>query len=273
MYQSSTPANPQIDEPYANVLGVGIHGIDLPRAVEILKESARGNRKGYVCVTGVHGVMEAQRHPSFRKILANALLVTPDGMPTVWVGKAQGLHQMQRVFGPELMLQVCQQSVSEGLTHFLYGGKPGVAERLQLNLERLCPGIKILGTYTPPFRTLETGEKLQLQSLVERLRPDIIWVGLSTPKQEIFMSENINNLACTLMIGVGAAFDIHTGEVSDAPTWIKQAGLQWFHRLCQEPARLWKRYLINNTGFLWKIMLQFSGLRDYDLTSREDTRL
>jgi N-acetylglucosaminyldiphosphoundecaprenol N-acetyl-beta-D-mannosaminyltransferase len=253
-------------------LGVGIHGIDLPRAVEILSESIRANLKGYVCVTGVHGVMEAQRHPRFRKVLANALLVTPDGMPTVWVGKAQGLRHMRRVFGPELMLHVCQQSVKEGFTHFLYGGKPGVAERLQSNLERLFPGIKILGTYTPPFRALEADEKRQLQGMMEQLNPDIIWVGLSTPKQEVFMAENIDSLACKLMVGVGAAFDIHTGEVSDAPAWIKHAGLQWFHRLCQEPSRLWKRYLINNTGFLWKIMLQFSGLRNYELSTETQVR-
>jgi N-acetylglucosaminyldiphosphoundecaprenol N-acetyl-beta-D-mannosaminyltransferase len=268
---SSIQVNPQINQPCANVLGVGVHAIDLPRAVKILEDSIRGNRKGYVCVTGVHGVMEAQRYPNFRRILARALLVTPDGMPTVWVGKVQGHRQMRRVFGPDLMLEVCQQSVNKGFTHFLYGGKAGVAEQLQANLERLFPGIQVVGTYTPPFRALNSVEKQHLQCLLERLNPDIIWVGLSTPKQEIFMSENIDNLTCKLMIGVGAAFDIHTGTVNDAPAWIKQAGLQWLHRLCQEPARLWKRYLINNTSFIWRIVFQFFGLRHYDLPTETRT--
>ena len=255
---------PQINDPCANVLGVGIHAIDLSRAVEIVESSIRDNRKGYVCVTGVHGVMEAQRNSDFRRILHRALLITPDGMPTVWVGRAQGHRQMRRVFGPDFMLSVCARSVEHGFTHFLYGGKTEVAEQLKKNLERMFPGIKVVGTYTPPFRPLNEEEKQDLQNVIQKLRPDIIWVGLSTPKQEVFMSENIDVLACKIMIGVGAAFDIHTGTVSDAPGWVKQAGLQWLHRLCQEPSRLWRRYLINNSGFVWKILLQFCGLRRYE---------
>lgn len=263
MSKLNTLATPQIDPPRANVLGVGVHAVDIPRSVGFLEESIRSGRKGYVCVTGVHGVMEAQRYHRFRQILSGALLVTPDGMPTVWVGKAQGFRHMGRVFGPDLMLQICRRSVENGFTHFLYGGRDGIAQKLQTNFERLCPGIRIVGSFTPPFRTLQPEERKQLCEMVRNLNPDIIWVGLSTPKQEMFMAEFLELLSCRLMVGVGAAFDIHAGEIKDAPSWIKNSGLQWFHRLCQEPGRLWKRYLLNNSAFLWRILLQLSGLRRY----------
>jgi N-acetylglucosaminyldiphosphoundecaprenol N-acetyl-beta-D-mannosaminyltransferase len=255
-------------EARANVLGVGVHAVDLPHAVELIEAAAAERRRGYVCVTGVHGVMVAQDDPEFREILDRALLVVPDGMPTVWVGHTQGLHQMRRVFGPDLMSEVCRSSVAKNLTHFLYGGKPGVAEELQSALQRRCPNIQIVGTFTPPFRPLLPGELTELEELVARLRPDIIWVGLSTPTQERFMAEFVSRLRWGVLIGVGAAFDIHTGRSKDAPDWMKRAGLQWLHRLAQEPLRLWRRYLVNNSRFLWRIFLQLSGLANYQLPPR-----
>jgi N-acetylglucosaminyldiphosphoundecaprenol N-acetyl-beta-D-mannosaminyltransferase len=153
----------------------------------------------------------------------------------------------------------------------LYGGKPGIAEALRENLERRFPGIRIVGTYTPPFRPLSDSEKTGLQQRLSALAPDVVWVGLSTPKQEEFMFENIGSLNCKVMVGVGAAFDIHTGHVKDAPQWVKNAGLQWLHRLCQEPSRLWKRYLFNNSAFLLRIALQFTGIKRYELTPRAVT--
>ncbi len=249
----------------ANVLGVGVHAIDFPSAVRIIEDAVRERVKGYVCVTSVHGVMEAQRDPEFRDILNQALLVTPDGMPTVWVGRIQGNPGMKRVFGPDLMLEVCRRSAGTGIRHFLYGGKPGIADELAEGLRRRFPGITVVGTFTPPFRPLEPCEQLALQRQLEAAPPDIIWVGLSTPKQEKFMAENFQRLPGKIMVGVGAAFDIHTGHVKDAPRWIKNAGLQWAHRLCQEPRRLWKRYLVNNSAFLVAISLQLAGVRRHPL--------
>jgi N-acetylglucosaminyldiphosphoundecaprenol N-acetyl-beta-D-mannosaminyltransferase len=253
----------------ANVLGVGVHAVNLSCAAEMIDAAAARDAKGYVCVTGVHGVMEAQRNPDFKRALDSAMLVVPDGMPTVWVGRWEGFNEMGRVFGPELMLEVCRKSVESGRTHFLYGGKQGVAEELKSNLESWFPGIRIKGTYTPPFRPLDTQEKRELQGQLQKAAPDIIWIGLSTPKQEQFMAEYIGALHCKVMIGVGAAFDIHTGHVKDAPRWIKSAGLQWLHRLCQEPSRLWKRYLVNNSGFVFWTALQFAGFKRYELASPE----
>jgi N-acetylglucosaminyldiphosphoundecaprenol N-acetyl-beta-D-mannosaminyltransferase len=249
----------------ANVLGVGVHAIDLPSAASIIESVIQEGTKGYVCVTSVHGVMEAQRDPQFRDILNHALLVAPDGMPTVWVGRMQGNSMMKRVFGPDLMLEICRRSVGAGIRHFLYGGNPGIADELAESLRRRFPGITVVGTFTPPFRPLEPSEQLALESQMQIALPDIVWVGLSTPKQEKFMAANFRKFSCKIMVGVGAAFDIHTGHVKDAPQWIKDAGLQWAHRLWQEPGRLWKRYLVNNSAFLAALSLQLTGLRRYPL--------
>lgn len=249
----------------ANVLGIGVHAVNLDRAADIIETAVDANRKGYVCVTGVHGVMEAQRDSAFRTALDEAFLVVPDGVPMVWIGRFQG-HEIGRVFGPDLMREVCRRSVSSGHTHFLYGGNPGVAEKLKQNLEQTFPGIRIVGTYTPPFRPLSATERAGLEGQLLKVAPDFFWVGLSTPKQERFMAENLGFLNCKIMLGVGAAFDIHARRVKDAPDWIKRSGLQWLHRLCQEPSRLWKRYLINNTGFLIRIVFQLVGLKPYQLS-------
>ena len=263
--QFKSPARAPVPEMRANVLGVGIHAVDLARSVELIEAAVFEGRRGYVCVTGVHGIIEARRDPALKEILDRALLVTPDGMPTVWVGRAQGLRQIRRVFGPDLMYSLCRRSVESGFTQFLYVGKPGVAEELQRRLEQWFPGIRVVGTFTPPFRPLLASEQAQLEELVATRRPDIIWVGLGTPNQERFMADLLPRLASGVMIGVGAAFDFHTGRVKDAPDWIKRSGLQWLHRFLQEPSRLWKRYLLNNSRFLWEIFLQFSGLANYRL--------
>jgi N-acetylglucosaminyldiphosphoundecaprenol N-acetyl-beta-D-mannosaminyltransferase len=209
-----------------------------------------------VCVTGVHGVMEAQTDSKLKAILNSSLLTVPDGMPTVWVGRLAGFKNMKRVFGPDLMLELCSRSVHRGYTHFLYGGAPNVAEELKTVLISKFPGIKIVGTHTPPFRPLDDKEFAQLKRQIAELQPDLFWVGLSTPKQERFMASYIDQLDVKIMIGVGAAFDIHTGRLRDAPEWVKLSGLQWLHRLIQEPKRLWKRYLLNNPRFVWLMICQ-----------------
>jgi N-acetylglucosaminyldiphosphoundecaprenol N-acetyl-beta-D-mannosaminyltransferase len=249
-------ASEQSLKPRANVLGIGISAITMAEAVSEASELVRRGGKGYICVTGVHGVMEAQDDPNFRRILNESFLTTPDGMPTVWVGKRQGFA-MERVYGPDFMLDFCNHTVP-WCRHFLYGGNEGVAEALKAALETKIPGIQIAGTYTPPFRPLNSSELCELQELIDRTRPDMMWVGLSTPKQERFMAEYLGRLNVKAMAGVGAAFDIHTGRIGDAPAWMKRIGMQWLHRLLQDPRRLWKRYLINNPLFVWKILSAIS---------------
>ena len=256
----------------ANVLGIGVHAVDLSSAVTTIASAVATRSKGYVCAIGVHGIMEAQRNAELRKVFSRALMVVPDGMPTVWMGRLQGLHRMQRVFGPDLMLAVIRDRALQGCSHFLYGGNNGVAEELRASLQRQFPSARIVGTYTPPFRPLNHTEASELQRTIDRLRPDIVWVGLSTPKQEKFMAEYLPHLNTTLMVGVGAAFDFHTGRLRDSPRWVKQIGLQWLHRLLQEPRRLWKRYLINNPAFLANALLQLASIRRFDLDDEERTQ-
>ncbi len=259
---TSTPAR-------VNVLGVGISVLNLKSARAKIVEALEQRRKGYVCVTGVHGVMEAQRDESLRKILNRSFLTTPDGMPMVWVGKLRGFREMERVYGPDLMFEVCQFTRGKDYTHFLCGGAEGVAQQLKAALEKNFPGVKIVGTYTPPFRALTADEEKELVREVNEKKPDIFWVGLSTPKQEQFMADHFDKLDTTLFFGVGAAFDFYTGRVRQAPRWMQRSGLEWFFRLCSEPKRLWRRYLGNNPVFLLKIFCQLLGLKKYSLSEKQ----
>ena len=248
-----------------NVLGVGVSVLNLDSALAAISGALAKKSRGYVCVTGVHGVMESQGDPALRGILNRAFLNTPDGMPMVWAGKLRGFRAMDRVYGPDLMHLVCDWSRQQNYTHFLYGGADGVAPELQRRLEEKFPGLKIVGTYTPPFRALNAAEEAELIRTVGELQPDILWVGLSTPKQERFMAQYGPKLAATLMFGVGAAFDFHAGRVRQAPRWMQRSGLEWLFRLGCEPRRLWKRYLKNNPVFAWKIFWQLTGLKKYEL--------
>jgi len=172
---------------------------------------------------------------------------------------------MGRVYGPDLMLDVCAWSETSGAKHFFYGGADGVAELLARQLLEKFPRLKIAGTYTPPFRRLMADEEKQLAAQITTAAPDILWVGLSTPKQEKFMAEYLPKLDVTLMVGVGAAFDFHSGRVRQAPRWMQRSGLEWFYRLCSEPRRLGKRYLRNNPLFLLKSFGQLTGWKKYPL--------
>jgi N-acetylglucosaminyldiphosphoundecaprenol N-acetyl-beta-D-mannosaminyltransferase len=249
----------------ANVLGVGLSAINLDSATQLVAEALERKDKGYICVTGVHGVSVAQEDPSFRRILNQAFLNTPDGMPMVWMGRLQGFRQMARVYGPDLMLRVCELSVARGYTHYFYGGAPGVAEALKQRLEQRFPELQVVGTFTPPFRPLTGEEETDLANRVNELKPDLFWVGLSTPKQEQFMAEHWSKLEARLFFGVGAAFDFHAGRVRQAPLWMQRNGLEWLFRLGCEPQRLWKRYLKNNPRFVVRAFCQFTGLKRFTL--------
>jgi N-acetylglucosaminyldiphosphoundecaprenol N-acetyl-beta-D-mannosaminyltransferase len=262
------PTEPDVGPPApqkVNVLGVGLSDITRRSGLERVMEAIEARQRGYVCVTGVHGVMEAQQDERLREILNNAYLCTPDGMPMVWMGKLQGHKNMRRVYGPDLMLDVCEVTAKTGAKHFFYGGHGGVTEELKRKLTRRFPGLNVVGTYEPPFRPLTAEETDTLCRQVDETKPDIFWVGLSTPKQERFMAEYLSKLNVTLMIGVGAAFDFHTGRVKQAPGWMQRSGLEWFYRTCQEPRRLAMRYFKNNPRFVMLALLQLFRLRRYSL--------
>lgn len=253
-----------------NVLGTGVHSVNRQSTASIVEARIREGTKGYICLAGVHGIMEAQRSTSLKSIFSNAFLVLPDGMPTVWMGHLQGFRTMERVFGPDLMIDIMSRTEFSNCSHFLCGGEPGVAESLRDALLLRFPKLNIVGTYSPPFREMTEMEEMELAAKVHALKPTIIWVGLSTPKQERFMARYLPLLDTHLMIGVGAAFLFHTGAIRDSPAWVKRIGLQWFHRLLQEPRRLWRRYVFNNPMFVVTAVLQILGLRRYTLlTARE----
>lgn len=246
-----------------NVLGVGISVLNLESAVQVLANALAHGERGYVTITGVHGVMESQADAGLRDIHNRSLLSTPDGMPMVWLGRLAGHRQMGRVYGPELMERIFAWSEQSGRTHFLFGGADGVAPELKARLERRFPKARVVGTFTPPFRPLNPEERDALRQEIGRLKPDFFWVGLSTPKQERFMASHLGQLDTRIMVGVGAAFDFHAGRVSQAPRWVQRSGFEWLYRLAQEPRRLWRRYLRNNPLFLWKVAGQLLGLRRY----------
>jgi N-acetylglucosaminyldiphosphoundecaprenol N-acetyl-beta-D-mannosaminyltransferase len=254
-----------------NVLGIAMDAMNLPTAIASTLAATKSGKNQYVCLTGAHGIVEARRDPLLVRAFRNAFLVLPDGMPTVWIAWWKQLYHVDRVFGPDLMLGVIEESQKSGERHFLLGGNPGVAEELAKRLQTRFPAARIVGTYTPPFRRLNSSEEAELATLLEELRPDIVWIGIGTPKQELFMSEYVGRLKVPVMVGVGAAFDFHTGRLKDSPQWVKRAGLQWLHRLLQDPKRLWRRYLRSNTLFLSHAAMALFRLRKYPTLTGEPT--
>lgn len=248
---------PQV--PRYDVLGVGVSVLTLGHARDMIVGTRGAKRLGYVCLCTVNGIGEAHRDPEFRRILNESWLTTPDGMPLVWLGPPA----VERVYGPDLLLAVCDAGREKGLRHYFYGGHAGVAEELGRRLSERFPGLKVAGTFSPPFRDLSEAEQLRLEADVASAEPDIVWVGLGTPKQERFMAGPGRSLAAGLLIGVGAAFDFHAGRVRQAPRWIQRCGLEWLFRLVQEPRRLGKRYLTTNPLFVARLAAQRLGLRRY----------
>lgn len=253
--------DPASSVPRYNVLGVGISALTLPQARDLVLAARGRHQLGYVCVSPVHAVSEARDDPAFRTILNSSYLTTPDGMPIVWLGPAG----VQRVYGPDLMLAVCDAGRAVGLRHYFYGGAPGVAETLRDRLTARFPGLEVVGTFTPPYRPLDAAESAAFHADVARTRPDVIWVGLSTPKQERFMAEHWRTLEAGLLIGVGAAFDFHSGRIRQAPRWMQRSGLEWLFRIGTEPRRLAPRYLKTNPLFVLRVLAQRTGLKKYPL--------
>jgi N-acetylglucosaminyldiphosphoundecaprenol N-acetyl-beta-D-mannosaminyltransferase len=262
---SATPAR-------VNVLGVGVSAITMADALALIDRWIALRTHHYICVTGVHGVMESQADPALRDIHNCAGLVTPDGMPLVWLSRLRGYRHVERVYGPDLMLACCAASVSKGYRHFLYGAGPGVAEHLGEGLQKQFPGLTVAGTCSPPFVEPTPAEERGVVEQINSANPDIVWVGLSTPKQERWMARHVGSLCAPVLIGVGAAFDFNAGLKRQAPRWMQRAGLEWLFRLATEPRRLWRRYLTNNPRFLWRIFLQSSGIVRYVLPPRHTER-
>lgn len=257
---SSAPAHEGTEPaplPRVNILGVAVSVITLRDAIGAIEGWVKTrSRCRYVCITGVHGVIESQSDPILRAIHNRADLVTPDGMPLVWMARRLGRSGIGRVYGPDLMRELTDLSAREGLRQFYYGGAPGLADRLKSKLEAAHPGLQVVGTYSPPFRPMTGEEDDEIVSMLNEARPDILWVGLSTPKQELWMADHVGRIDVPVMIGVGAAFDFLAGEKRQAPRWIGECGLEWLFRLLTEPKRLWRRYARIVPSFLVRAGVQ-----------------
>lgn len=252
---------PEAAIPRCDVLGVGVSALDMPRALDEIEGWIVRRERRYVCVTGVHGVMESRRDPALRRIHNEAGLVTPDGMPLVWLARLLTQARVDRVYGPDLLLALCERTAATGIRHFFFGGAPGVPELLAKRLQERFPGLLVAGTLSPPFHEPSESEDAAIVAAIEAARPDIVWVGFGTPKQERWMATHRGRLGAPVLIGVGAAFDFHAGVKVQAPRWIQRSGFEWLFRLLTEPRRLWKRYLVNNPIFVALVCLQLLGLR------------
>jgi N-acetylglucosaminyldiphosphoundecaprenol N-acetyl-beta-D-mannosaminyltransferase len=236
-----------------DILGVKVSAINISTALGLITQWVSQGSRYYVCVTGVHGIMESRRDPRLRDIHNGSGLTTPDGMPLVWAGRFAGARHMERVCGPDLMLAVCELAVAQGFSSFFYGGRSGVADLLAERLQHRYPGLKVAGTYAPPFRELSKDEDEQVVQLINGAKPQLVWVGLGTPKQERWMASHVKRLNANILIGVGAAFDLHAGLSSRAPLWMQHSGFEWIYRLAHEPRRLWRRYLYNSAPFIIRL--------------------
>lgn len=246
-----------------SLLGVGVHPVDMKATVDAIAVSVENDRSGYICLIPAHNLMAGRSDPTLRAIFNRSLLSVPDGVGTVWFLRFLG-HKAERVYGPDLLLEVCQRSELLGWRHFFLGGKPEVAQRLVENLLTKFPTLKVAGTFSPPFRKLTTRELEGMIGVINASNADFLWVGLGSPKQEHWMSEMRASLNSKIFVGVGAAFDFISGNKAQAPKWVQSAGLEWLFRLISEPRRLWRRYRAYPL-FVALALGQLLGLHRYPL--------
>jgi N-acetylglucosaminyldiphosphoundecaprenol N-acetyl-beta-D-mannosaminyltransferase len=232
-----------------NVIGSQISVCDAAAALDLLDERRENRGGGYVCFTNVHAAVMCRRDPQFRRVTNESFLSLADGRPVYWLGRMKGAAALGHVPGPDLMLRALKKFPQR--RHFFYGSTPAVLDKLVGALKRDIANLQVCGTLSPPFRTLSVQELQDIYRQINDTAPDYIWVGLGAPKQELWMAEAAQYLAPAVLFGVGAAFDFHAGSLPRAPAAMRYLGLEWLHRLFQEPKRLWRRYLISNTLFVF----------------------
>ena len=236
------------------LLGVRVDAVEIIDVIAEMEDWIAKRSVGrFVAFTKMHGVAEAQRDEGFKRILNSADLVVADGMPLVWLGRWRGCDMRRRVYGPELLETFCANT-GPIYRHYFYGGGPGVAERVAEVLRRRYE-VRTVGTYTPPFRPLTGEEEAEVRGRIRAAAPDVVWVGLSTPKQERWMFDHRERLGVPVLAGVGAAFDFLAGTARQAPPWMRENGLEWLFRLVNEPRRLWRRYLVLGSSFAANVVL------------------
>lgn len=245
-----------------NILGVGISAINMRDALQQMERWIELGEQHYVCVCPNHTIMESQKDRKLRDIVNSASMATPDGMSVVWACKFYGYSNVERVYGPDLMLAFSALAAERGYKNFYYGGAEGVPEELADALCQRFPNLKVVGTYSPPFREILPAEDEAIVETINQADPDVVWVGLGVPKQELWMGEHLGRINAPVMVGVGAAFDFLSGRKEWAPLWIRHSGLEWLFRLLHEPRRLWRRNLYHPL-FLYNILLQRAYIKQF----------
>lgn len=244
------------------ILGVRVNLENYDSAIKKVKEHiSSGFPTGYVTLMSANNLVHAQRNQFFKEISNKSYLSLPDGISLVWIARSKGAkHIKTNTRGTDFMHKFFEKTFQKKYKHFFCGGREGVAEQLKMVFENKFPEVRIVGTYCPLFRKLTREEDREVCELIDSSGADIVWVGLSTPKQEYWMYEHKDRLSVSLMIGVGAAFDFHTGNAKEAPKWMQSNGLEWIFRLLTEPRRLWRRYLIGNSRLLyWLLRERFNN--------------
>ena len=238
--------------PTCNIMGVNIAAINMEWLKQYLKDNLQNLKGDYICVSNVHTTVTSYEDESYRNIQNNALMAIPDGGPLSSIGRKRGFSSMDRTAGPSLMEEVFHDN---GYTHYFYGSTEDTLELLKKKLKEKYPELKIVGMYSPPFRKLTEEEDEKVIEKINDCNPDFVWIGLGAPKQEIWMAEHQGKIN-GLMIGVGAGFDYFAGNIKRAPLWMQKSNLEWLYRLIQDPKRLFKRYFVTNTKFIWHAVIK-----------------
>ena len=241
--------------PVCEILGVKIAAIDMDRLLAFTHAHIKELSGDYMCVSNVHTTVTAYQDDSYRDVQNNAIMAIPDGGPLSSLGRKRGYPDMKRVTGPSYLQEILRVSADYGYRHFFYGSTKETTDKLLETIKREYHNVQIAGVYNPPFRPLTAQEDQEVIDLINNIKPDFVWVGLGAPKQEIWMAEHKGKVK-GFMVGVGAAFDYLAGNIQRAPEWMQKANLEWFYRLCQDPKRLFKRYFVTNTSFIWNAVIR-----------------
>jgi len=236
------------------LLGVNVDIINPNKACERIAQWILEKKKSYVCVAPVSTLVDCQKDQLYKDIVNQASMVTPDGMPVVWLARSKGAKQIERTYGPDLLLKLTDVGQSKGWRHFFYGATQETCDLLERRLKYLFTDVNIVGKIVPPFKTKAEKESEDILFQINKADPDILWIALGSPKQDYWMYHNRPYLNASVLVGVGAAFDFISGLKPQAPQWMRNSGLEWLFRLCCEPKRLWRRYLIGNALFVFYIL-------------------
>jgi N-acetylglucosaminyldiphosphoundecaprenol N-acetyl-beta-D-mannosaminyltransferase len=234
-----------------SIQGINFAAINVSNAADLIFGLATSAKGEYVAVSGAHGVVESAYDERIRVAHQHASIVVPDGMPIVWLGRLLGFDSVGRVYGPELMETMFSKPECRKLRHFFYGSSPSVVSRLRETLASRFGEFNMVGMHCPPMRPLGFAEDEEVIERLRQIRPQIIWIGLSTPKQELWLHMHMHQIGTGIGIGVGAAFDLLSGRTTQAPRWVQRAGLEWLFRTIVEPRRLVRRYCFVIPRFLW----------------------